>query len=243
MIVLITPTGARPKQMKLCAEFMHKQDYKGSVLWIIVDDALPVTTKCVPDDFKKNWQILKIYPQQKWQPGQNTQARNLLTASEIAKYYTSDCIFIIEDDDYYRSNYLSEMMLRLKDNALIGEIHTIYYNVKRNLWYQNKNVSHASLFEVAFTSQALPIFQRVCKQHVKFIDMRFFTLVKNSKLKINLFDIVPHLAIGIKGLSGRAGIGYGHKMGEGSYNLGKMIQDKQRDKLKILLGEDYKYYE
>jgi len=47
MIALITPTGARPKQIRLCAEWMKRQTYNGSVLWIVVDDAIPITVDLI----------------------------------------------------------------------------------------------------------------------------------------------------------------------------------------------------
>lgn len=43
MIVLITPTGARKNQFELCMRWMLRQTYQGNVVWIIVDDPVPVT--------------------------------------------------------------------------------------------------------------------------------------------------------------------------------------------------------
>ena len=76
MIALITPTGSRADQFKLCTMFMERQTYKGEVTWIIVDDAYPSTTDRVDKGFKDNWTIIKVYPTPIWQ-GQNTQSRNM----------------------------------------------------------------------------------------------------------------------------------------------------------------------
>jgi len=234
MIALITPTGARPTQIKLCAEFMHKQDYEGKVLWVIVDDALPVTTKNITSDFRENWKILKIYPQKKWMPGLNTQASNLIRGIEIVEFFEVDYVFIIEDDDYYSPQYLSTMVKKLNGYDVAGQMYTIYYDVVNRGWMRNGNVGHASLFQVAFKPSVLNIFKTICIQRNKFIDMSFFRAVNHKK--VNLFD-GQDLAIGIKGLPGRAGIGMGHRMDV------KMTSDVNFEKLKELIGEDYKYYE
>jgi len=235
-IALITPTGGRSRQIRFCAEFMHKQDYPGQVLWVVVDDCEPVTTDVITKDFRENWIIRKIYPEKKWRPGLNTQSQNLMHGIEAVKEYEVEAIFIIEDDDYYSSRYLSEMMKRLRGYDIAGEQKTIYYNAKIHTWFANGNTRHASLFQVAFTPLLLPMFQDICYKRVKFIDIIFFKSAAQAGNKINLFNS-EHLSIGIKGLSGRAGIGWGHRR-----NNSRMKADEELVKLKELTGADYKYY-
>jgi hypothetical protein len=237
MIALLTPTGNRPKQIELCAEFMKRQDYKGDVLWVIVDDAEPKTINFIKNDFRENWKIVKIYPEKKWQPGMNTQASNMLTGIETINKHKVEAVFIIEDDDYYKPKYLSSMLKKLNGFDIAGEQNTIYYNVVRKTWYPNMNRLHASLFQVVFTEKMIPVFRNVCQEHCKFIDMRFFRRAYGEKRKVNLFDN-EHLSIGIKGLLGRTGIGFGHRV-----NVNKMKPDPDMIKLKELIGKDYTYYE
>jgi hypothetical protein len=234
-IALITPTGGRPKQIQLCAEFMRKQDYKGKVLWVLVDDVLPNTVDCVDlVDFRKSWQIVKVFPSPVWSVGQNTQARNLLIGIEIVKNHKDvEAVFIIEDDDYYNPQYLSVMVSKLNGCDIVGQLYTVYYDPVHRGWMRNGNALHASLFQVAFRIEILPIFERICQTRKRFIDMEFFRVVKGRR--INLFD-GQDLAIGIKGLPGRVGIGSGHRMEI------KMQRDPDFVKLKELIGEDYKYY-
>jgi hypothetical protein len=242
MIALITPTGARPTQIRLCASFMHRQDYQGKVLWVIVDDAVPVTADCVPDNFREGWRILKLFPSTKWRPGQNTQARNLLAGVNALCGYEIEAVFIIEDDDYYKPNYLRVMMEKLQGFDLVGEKFTIYYNVEKHLIFYNKNDMHASLFQVAFTPSLIDTFKMICADPKGiFIDVRFFGRVRATSGKINMFNS-EQLAIGIKGQPGRAGIGYGHRMGLGRYDLNRMEGDPDKKKLQELLGDDYIYY-
>jgi hypothetical protein len=228
MIVLITPTGSRPKQFELCMQWMKVQTYKGKVCWIVIDDCFPVTTSKL-DNFKDNWFIVKKYPKPIWKKGDNTQSRNLKVGIDIVKVLPDvEAIFIIEDDDYYKPEYLQEMINRLKGFSLAGETKTVYYNLVSRSFKVNDNTGHSSLFQTCFTKSILPIFESCLTS--SFIDIRLFKKVQNA----NLFE-AGKLSIGMKGLPGRTGIGNGHRMKNG-------ISDPDGEKLKELLGDDAKYY-
>lgn len=233
MIALITPTGGRPKQIELCSKFMKCQDYQGEVLWILVDDCMPITTDGIDNPFRENWKIIKLFPSPSWGVGQNTQARNLLVGVEEVKKYEIEAIFIIEDDDYYSPRYLREMMNKIGNYKVIGELCTIYYNPIKQCYRNNRNRHHSSLFQTAFTPAMIPIFEMVCKSQQKFIDMIFY---KNVALHDIRFFEGENLSIGIKGLSGRQGIGAGHRMDV------RMVPDHNRQELKRLIGNDFIYY-
>ena len=233
MIVLITPTGSRYDQIMLCAHYMKRQTYEGKVLWLIVDDGVKRTTDSITTEFKCNWEIVKLYLTPSWRPGQNTQARNLYTATEHLRLnYSEDDIegiFIIEDDDYYKANYLEEMMKRFGDYDIIGEKNTVYYNVKWRNYYRHPNTTHASLFQTAFSIKALSLFEQ--SLGVKFIDCLFWEKGVNKHL-FNAGD----LAVGMKGIPGRAGIGMGHNRNSG------MTNDLALHKLRELIGDDCEFY-
>lgn len=230
MITLITPTGAREEQIKICAKLMHKQDYKGQVTWVIVDDAIPRTTDFIKEDFKENWTIKKIHPLPEWQEGQNTQGRNFCTAFEYVKTIKTDAIFIIEDDDYYTPSYLTKMIPKLGGYDLTGERNSIYYNVLLRCWCRNGNDWWSSLFQTAFKPSVIPVFEQLYKE--KFIDLSLFKYVKNKYL-FNDGDY----AIGIKGMLGRKGIGAGHGW------IRNMKPDDYMIDLKKFTGDDYILYE
>lgn len=229
MIALLTPTGGRPKQIELCARWMKNQDYKGQVLWIIIDDCKPKTTDFIKDDFRENWTIKKIHPYPQWQEGQNTQGRNIAEGINEVKKHNVESIFIIEDDDYYKPCYLSAMTEKIKGFDLAGERNTIYYNVKLRRWIENKNDVWSSLFQTAFTPKIIPLLESCYGE--KFIDYVLFRIAKN----VNLFD-TGKLSIGIKGLNGRQGIGAGHTW------VQHMHPDIDGVKLEELIGSDSKYY-
>lgn len=232
MIVLITPTGGRPKQFTNCKKWMQSQTYRGDVLWLIVDDCVP-TTSFVEEGFKKNWTIKNINPTPVWRIGMNTQGRNLLAAIKVVKMIPSFLIggiFIIEDDDYYTPEYLSCVTGSLKGFDLSGTKNTVYYNIPEKKYFVHNNNNHASLFQLGFSTNVLSEFEKACRS--KWVDVVFCGLVKNK----NLFSVDKEIAVGIKGMSGRCGIGSGHRP-NGRYSI-----DLDLRVLKTLINSDYKQY-
>src|SRR5690606_8566975 len=74
LFTLLSATGARPEAWAICERLMARQDYAGPVRWVIVDDGpepQPVTFQ------RDGWVLEVVRPEPYWQPGQNTQARNL----------------------------------------------------------------------------------------------------------------------------------------------------------------------
>ncbi len=204
MIGLITPSGGRREQISICEKLMKRQTYQGEVVWVIVDDCIPRTIDTIS---RENWTIIKIYPVPSWQNGQNTQARNIVEGIQalIDKYPESEieAIFIIEDDDYYRPVYLEKMMSKFGSYDLIGETNTIYYNVVHRKYIINSNDIHASLFQTAFKYNVIDTLNECLS--TTFIDLVLWYKVLNK----HLFH-ENDLAVGIKGLPGRGGIGGGH---------------------------------
>ena len=231
MIALITPTGARKGQFELCKQWMKHQTYTGEVVWIVVDDGVPITID--NGVFRKDWTIVKIYPRPEWN-GNNTQARNIKVGVDWIKSnyreHTIEAIFIIEDDDYYKPIYLERMMSRLGNYSLLGETNTIYYNVQWRRYVTNPNLHHASLFQTAFTWDAIPLMKASYSD--KFIDAKLWHLCRNKFLFFENF-----LSLGIKGMPGRGGIGAGHTLAM------TMANDLGMNFLRKHIGNDAKFYE
>lgn len=229
MTVLITPTGSRRDQINLCQRWMQNQTYTGKVTWVIVDDAYPRTIEKID---RPGWDVIKVYPEPTWKTGENTQARNIACGINAALKNSIDikAFFIIEDDDYYKPIYITEMLARLNGFDLIGETKTVYYNVISRRYVTNPNNIHSSLFQTAFTLNVLQDFENSLWH--KFIDCEFWRITKNKYL----FS-AGNLAIGMKGMPGRGGIGAGHKMSR------NMKEDKEANYLKSQIGNDYVHYE
>lgn len=239
MIVLITPTGARPDQFKMCMIWMARQTYIGEVTWIIIDDAIPRTTNEVTENFRENWHIIKINPVPMWQRGQNTQSRNMLAGiTYIESLNDVKAIFIIEDDDYYKPNYLERMMQRLGKFKVLGEMNTIYYNVYYRNYFINRNTSHSSLFQIALVPEILSLFKNCLNE--RFMDFKFYEKLHAQGFvqrgEVSFFN-ENNLAVGMKGMPGRAGIGAGHGRAM------NMLPDHNLIYLKQIIGDDAKYYE
>jgi hypothetical protein len=148
-LTLITMTGSRPKAWALCERYMSRQTYSGLVRWIIVDDgevAQPITFA------KEGWTLEVVRPEPFWQPGQNTQTRNVLAGLE--KTTLSDRIVFIEDDDWYSENWLSVVDQQLKRGDLVGEQCAIYYNIKYKQYHEFTNRTLEGLCSTALKGKA-----------------------------------------------------------------------------------------
>jgi len=203
MIVVITPTGERPEAWANCIKYMKKQDYKGPVKWIIVDDGR--TPSAVPE--VENWKISVIRPEPFWKPGQNTQARNLLEGLKMVDF-DNDKVVIVEDDDCYASWWISRCVGWLETHDLVGEAPSLYRHLDGTEKMMN-NRDHASLCSTAMKGSALHTFKKILSKYQNAIDINLWRYQKCGSKKIYPFS---HGVIGIKGYPGRPGIGMGHNI-------------------------------
>ena len=221
MLTLLTATGARPDAWAICERLMARQDYTGPVRWIIVDDGpepQPVTFQ------REGWTLVVIRPAPFWEPGQNTQARNLLAGLEVIG--PDERVVVIEDDDYYSATWLTRVAGWLDRADMVGECRARYYNIKTRSGRQLANRDRASLCSTAVKGPALVALRDAVAKKDRFIDMALWAAFKGSKL---LKD--SRLTVGIKGMPGRGGIGCGHDP-----NFGNRMD------LRDLIGEDAQLY-
>lgn len=200
MLTLLTATGARPAAWALCQAWMARQTYAGPVRWVVVDDGeapQPVAFE------RERWQLDVIRPQPVWQPGQNTQSRNL--AAGLATIDDGASVVVIEDDDWYAADWLDTIAAALHANALVGEGFARYYNVRTGVCRQLRNARHASLCATAVRGSALRRLRQICLMRPRFIDLALWGGIGGRLLPAD-----SHRVVGIKGLPGRGGIGCGH---------------------------------
>ncbi len=196
MLTIITPTGGRPEAFAKCVEYMQAQTYADPVRWVVADDCDPATE--VPK--VKGWQIIHVRPEPRWQPGENTQARNLLAGLD----YVDDKLVVVEDDDAYAPDWLERVSGWLDDDDLVGEAPSLYRHLNgHEKWMNNKR--HASLCATAMKGAAINEFREILKQGGKLIDCRLW------KMGGKLYPWDGGV-IGIKGYPGRPGIGIGHRI-------------------------------
>jgi hypothetical protein len=225
MLTLLTATGCRPEAFALTERMMARQTYTGPVRWIIVDDgeqAQPVTFS------RPGWMLEVLRPEPFWKPGDNTQGRNLLVGLNAVDKDAR--LVIIEDDDWYASDWLEVCNTYLDRASLVGETKARYYNVAQRVGRQLNNVGHSSLCSTAMRGEAINVFRRACQVKQQFIDIDLWRRHRDALL------FPGNRVVGIKGMPGRGGIGMGHKQGFNG----------QRDPMGTLLrewvGSDAEWY-
>lgn len=217
-VTLITPTGGRPEAFALCERWAERQTYRGEIQWLVADDG-PVDTPCTMGQ-------TVIRPEPRWNPGQNTQFRNILAMLPLVKF---DRIVAWEDDDHYAPTYVETMVRRLDEAALVGEFPSRYYNVRDRRWRDCGNSDHASLCQTAMRAETLPALKRICEQQ-QWIDMALWPRVADKKL------FPGHENVGIKGMPGRPGQVRAHRITIG------MSSDPDLSALRSWIGEDAEVY-
>lgn len=235
-ISLITPTGGRPEAFNLCEHWISQQTVKPDE-WIVVDD-YPEATKT-----SMNQKVIRREPF--WKNKEMTLPINLAMGIMAA---TGDIIFVIEDDDWYSSNYIESMIKKIQNFDLVGEGLAKYYNIKTNFYYIHNNLNHAGLFQTVFKKEISKeiINLILSNKNEKYIDGLIWKFINRNK---KIFISKSPLSIGIKGLPGRMGIGYFHtenscKNFVGTTKLGVGKKDLSPfETLKVWIGDkDVKKY-
>ncbi len=201
MLTLLTATGARPKAWSICEKLAMCQTYASPVRWIIVDDG----PEAQPISFSRDgWELVVVRREPFWEPGQNTQALNLLAGMDHVN--PGDRLVIWEDDDHMPPGWLESVHEWLNSADLVGESFARYYNVHTRKFRQLNNNQHSSLCSTAMKGPAIEAFRRELIPGVQFIDLNLWRNFKGKK-----FLSRTNMVTGIKGLPGRGGIGMGHK--------------------------------
>lgn len=227
MLTLLTTTGTRDYAWMLCQKYMHRQTYSGRVRWIIVDDgenAQQITFK------RPGWDLIVLRPEPFWQHGQNTQQRNLLAG---LRYVPNDAwLLIIEDDDWYASDWLAVCEKHLRDFYMFGERNARYYNVEKQVLRRLNNKNHASLCATAMRGPVLDLFRTMCAsdRDFGFIDGKIWKRVAPQQKHL----VGGTRVVGMKGLPGRDNIGIGKEL--------RGVRDSDAKQLRAAIGEDYRHY-
>lgn len=230
MMVVITPTGGRQFQFAALTSYMMRQRYSGAVRWLVVDDVLPASVfyDVIQKQLPKNWDLVILRPSKLWEPGQNTQCRNMLLA--LGHVGRKDMVVIAEDDDWYAPTYLDTVEGWLRVSNLVGEGQARYYNVPCMKYRQLINVGHASLCSTAVKGDAVETLRQICGREEAWIDIALWNEVKGGVVHQN-----EGLVVGLKGLPGRSGLGMGHKLLDG-------VRDPDGSVLRQWIGDDCRRY-
>lgn len=176
---------------------MEAQTIRSPVHWVIVDDGALQQ----PISLKRAWSIDIVRPSPRWQPGENTQVRNLRAG--FGAIGPEARVVIIEDDDFYDPDYLTQVDGWLNHADLVGESHAKYYNVATRRWALCNNDKHASLCSTAVKGSGLIALRGVLAGASDFVDVDLWSMMRGTLYRTDY-------VVGIKGLPGRRGIGIGH---------------------------------
>ena len=228
-ITLITPTGDRPLAFALCQNWMRKQTLQPDQ-WIVVDDG-----KIAIEPY-----VSMEYMRREPQPNDlnHTLIENLKVAIPLIK---GSKIIIIEDDEYYASNYIEVMSTKLDEHEIVGIGRSKYYHLMSGCYAQIGNMHHASFAEMAFQSSFLPEFIKFLDGGL-YLDMRIWRSINGNRTYL-FFDDDRSLYVGMKGMPGRHGIGGGHDVNHIIYRRDRLC-DKSRGILKKWIpdNDDYNIY-
>jgi hypothetical protein len=184
-VTIATPTQDRPEAFELCATWMARQTYQGSVQWIIVDDGRepvnmesPAIETAMQQVRDNGWGVQYIRREPS-EPGICTLQDNLLAAIERAE---GKRFLIVEDDEYYAPIYIEEMVWRLENADIVGETKARYYNVRERRWGMMESNKHASLCRTGLWSTLLPTLAEAAveakAQNTIFVDMLLWGAMK-----------------------------------------------------------------
>lgn len=223
MITLITPTGGRHESFALCEKWMANQTVNGAIQWIVIDDCSPSVTCTMGQEYYRG--------PKDWKEGINTQRLNMDFALTKIK---GDYIFVIEDDDYYAPEYLETYVDLLQHFTVVGEGNAKYYSLRHPGYKEMRNRNHASLCQTGIRKEAISLLERAVNSGELYFDIQLWTQVADNSVPACLFTD-KNLAVGIKGMPGRTGIGVGHKQKDYYF-------DANYTKLREWIGNDSEHY-
>jgi len=228
LVTLITCTGNRPDAWELCQKFMFRQTIfkQLNVEWLVVDDGDTAVK------LQSSVQRLIRGPKT-WEEGINTHRLNMDLALATAK---GEFIFVVEDDDFYKPNYLEVMLELLQHFEVVGEGNAKYYNVSVPGYKTMHNREHCSLCQTALRASQKDRLYKAVNSGELFFDIVFWRSVIEDEVSSCIFTD-KDLCIGMKGLPGRTGIGVGHRKEKKDFYF-----DPKYKKLVEWLGQDAELY-
>lgn len=169
---IITCTGDRPEAFRLCQKWVARQtiDYHQ---WIVVDDG-----KEPLREIPMGCSYIRRVPQSNDPP--HTLCLNMREAFNYVKH---EKVVIIEDDDWYSSNYLYIMSSLLDNYHMVGVGSLIFYHVQLPGYSVRKTSRQPALYQTAFRSDVIPFIRHVCQNFYKHKE-----LIQKGLLDLNIWN-------------------------------------------------------
>jgi hypothetical protein len=165
--------------------------------------------------------------------GPEPMIEKLLNAFEAGKIEGEKIVFM-EDDDFYRSDWVEWCERMLEKYELVGEGMAIYYNVRKRWWSQCNNHTHASLCQTAIRRSMFETLCNIIRAHnCPWIDTQLWKIECDKMLSCS-----HRRVIGIKGMPGKAGYSREHH----KFDPQGCVRDPSLKKLFELIGPDASAY-
>lgn len=219
-MIVITPSGGRPEALEFLNGYLKRQTFQ-DFEWIILDDVEPSgkpPSRC--DTY--------IVPDWIWN-GTTTQSKSM---TRLLKGIKGEKVVICEDDDWYAPNHLELMSNALDEADAVGQVNSIYYNVKTRSHISFVNRGNSGMCQTGVKGEAVDFLRQVCINNppdLIGLDIVFWRTFKGTKKFIQ-----EQTVVGIKGLAGRNGLGMGHRLNGNN--------DKSGNYLRSILGNDADNY-
>jgi hypothetical protein len=228
-ITAVTCTCDRPEAFALCERYISRQTVKPDQ-WIVMDDSRQPIKHTMGQDYH-------YVPQFR---GTLSMPRKLGTAlgGDLIK---GDAVIVIEDDDFYRPEWIQFCIEGLKSAELFGEGRALYYNVRDRWWQRHRNMKHSSLCSTAFTRKVMPYLRGLCQNATGgFVDMKLWLESPFTKKVVDPMTKefgFTHRVVGIKAMPGTVGYSDQHKR-----RVRESIDDVDGSFLRGEIGEDAELY-
>ena len=191
-ITVITPTCDRSEGFMLCERWMARQSFS-FYEWIVLDDGI----KPVNCTMGQRHYLF-------------TETRGAYSlVSKLSKVFDGtipifgDVVAIVEDDDWYSSEYMKVAASRINGYDMIGEGCTFFYHVGARRYGQSNHRNNASLSQTIINKTLFPILANMTKEDTDaFIDWKMWnTLPQICRSRIYIPDEnCPKTLVGIKGM-------------------------------------------
>ena len=209
MITAVTTTRNRRLCFNLLKKWVSYQTVKPDQ-WIVVNDG---TEEYDYSDIKAD--VIKRTPD----PTEERYESILKNWRIALPFIKGDKIIVLEDDDYYRSDFCATLSNALDTVDLAGVNLALYYKLPTRRFQRMGNIYHASLASTAFRSSVLPCLEYVldtlCPANKSvFIDMYLWHVAPeqyghSTQLIGNSEDNA--LTVQFKCMPGAHGLGMGHQ--------------------------------
>jgi len=218
-VSIITSTGDRPFSFALSEFFVKRQNYKGDIQWVVVDNGK------VPMQMNEGQFYIRRVGEE------SSIGKNLLLAISKVRH---DRVLIMEDGDWYSHNWITTMLKELKNFYVVGTYPTWQFNLKNSFCWKTGSKEMSVLASMAFQGNGVSDLYSVCERVKTYNTDSFFNecfRVENSLCKSCCISEKDMYLVQMKG-----------------YTRGHVCETSAKEdvgfvKLKSLIGTDFRLYE